>query len=152
MAWYWPEVNTPESAKVARRKAVWVSFLLALISLTAAQPALESLIYLSTAKPAEFLHHPWEWRLLLGSVMTAVLFSVIGWGIHGMSRTASIIGLVLCFYSTANSILVLHTFGSVGREIFWIVLGTLLLTCYVAAVRATFAYHRHNLAATQATN
>jgi len=29
MAWYWPEVNTPQSAKAARMIAVAMSFLIA---------------------------------------------------------------------------------------------------------------------------
>jgi len=136
MAWYWPDLNIPESAKAARMGAVRVSFIIAFIFLAGIQ------------RPLTILN-PLEWRLFLssflGSVIWVVVFSVIGWGIHEMERAASITGLVLCCELTATRILVAHAFGSVAREIVWIVLGTLFLTCYGAAVRATFAYHRHNL-------
>jgi hypothetical protein len=137
MAWYWPEVNTAENAKAARVNAITASFLVAVIYLS------------STAKALKFIHYPWGSRLFLSSVITAVVFSVIGWGIHRMSRSASIVGLVLCCVSAA--IHILGGYGFVTRpQIFWNVLDTLIVTCYVAAVRATFAYHRHNLAAIRA--
>jgi hypothetical protein len=131
MAWYWPELDTPQSAKTAVVNAVGVSAFFAVYPFWVALQAL--------SLP----------RRLWPSVAVAVLFAIIGWGIRLMSRTAAIVGVVLWLVWIGVHIPDLISGLSRGGDRFamiWVVLDLLFLLFYVIAVRATFAYHRHRTA------
>lgn len=137
MAWYWPDIDSPQSAKTAVVNAVGVSAFFAVYPLWFVLQAL--------TLPRR------SGRLWL-SLAVAILFAVIGWGIRRMSRTAAIVGVVLWLAWIAVHIPGLISGLSLGGDRFamiWVVLDLLFLLFYVIAVRATFAYRRH-LSATSA--
>jgi hypothetical protein len=137
MAWYWPDLDSPQSAKTAVVNAVGVSVFFAVYPLWFVLQAL--------TLPRR------SGRLWL-SLAVAILFAVIGWGIRRMSRTAAIVGVVLWLAWIGVHIPGLISGLSRGGDRFamiWVVLDLLFLLFYVIAVRATFAYHGH-LSATSA--
>ena len=81
MAWYWPDLDSPQSAKTAVVNAVGVS---ALFAVWLFLPALLTLV----------LQRPRRTGPLWLSLAIAVILAMIGWGIHRMSRTAAIAGVV----------------------------------------------------------
>jgi len=136
MAWYWPSLDSPESAKTAVVNAVGVSALLAVwVFLTALLRVLQ--------------HSLLTGRLLLSTTVAAtsvVIWAVIGWGIHRMSRTASIAGIVwwLVLFGYRIPFMILTAYRT-GNPLAFILpaLILLVLLLYVIALRATFAYYRH---------
>lgn len=131
MAWYWPDLDSPQSAKTAVVNAVGVS------AFFAVYPLLFALQALSLPRRSG--------RLWL-SLGVAILFAVIGWGIRRMSRTAAIVGVLLWLTWIGVHIPNLISGLSRGGDRFamiWVVLDLLFLLFYVIATRATFAYHRH---------
>ena len=132
MAWYWPELDSPQSAKTAAVNAVGVSALFALW------------IFL-TALSALALKHPPRTGRLWASLAIAVALAVIGWGIRRMSRTAAIAGVVWWFgwfgLGAPGMITAAYRSGS-PFAFLWPVLIFVFLLFYIIAVRATFAY-RH---------
>jgi hypothetical protein len=132
MAWYWPELDSPQSAKTAVVNAVGVSSLFA--------------VWLfATALPLFFQPSRRTGRLWL-SLTIAVILVVIGWGIHRMSRTAAIAGALLWLvwsgFRTPILVSIAYRTGD-PFAVLWPVLNLLFLLFYVVAVRATFAYYRH---------
>lgn len=131
MSWYWPDIDSPQSAKLARVNAVGLSVVFGVLLLGAALPSF-----------ARF--HRWTVRDWL-PVIFAVAFFGIAAGIYRMSRSASVTGLVWWCRYCINQLdglmvhLLHHNFGI----ILWIVIEVLFLTFYISAVRAAFAYHRH---------
>jgi hypothetical protein len=132
MAWYWPSLDTPQSAKTAAVNAVGVS------ALYAVWLCLSPLIF----SVAQSSLPP---RRLLVPLTIAAIFAMVGWGIRRMSRTAAIVGVVWWSvwlgFRSPNPIS--DPRGDLLSRVFGIVLGLLFLLFYVIAVRATFAYHRH---------
>ena len=131
MAWYWPALDNPQSAKTAVVNAVGVSAFFAVypfwyVLQDLSQPRRSGRLWLSLA--------------------VAILFAMIGWGIRRMSRTAAIVGVALWLAWIGVHLPGLISFLSGGGDRFamiWVVLDLLFLLSYVIAVRATFAYHRH---------
>lgn len=131
MSWYWPEIDTPTSAKLARINAVGVSVVCGVLLLGAA---------LSTSLAL----HRWTGRNWL-AVIFALAFLGIAVGIYKMSRSASVTGLVWwCRYCIVQipGLLVPRLHHDISQVVIWIALDVVFLTFYVSAVRATFAYHR----------
>lgn len=128
MSWYWPDIDTPQSAKLARVNAVGLSVVYGVLLLGAALPTVT--------------FHRWTGRNWL-AVIFAVAFFGIAVGIYKMSRSASVTGLVwwcrYCVIQIQGLIVHLthHDFG----VIIWVALDLLFLTFYISAVRAVFAYH-----------
>jgi hypothetical protein len=133
MAWYWPDLDSPQSAKTAVVNAVGVS---ALFAVWLFLPALLTLV----------LQSPRRTGPLWLSLAIAVILAMIGWGIHRMSRTAAIAGVVWWLvwfgFRTLFSISFAYRAGNPFGFI-WPALNLLFLLFYVIAVRATFAYYRH---------
>lgn len=134
MAWYWPDLDTPQSAKTAVVNTVGVSALLAVWTLSAA-------LQLLALPPSRRTGRLWL------SLAIAVIFALIGWGIRRMSRAVAIVGVVwwlgwLRFLILPGLISAIFR-GSYRFAVFWLALDLLVLLLYVIAVRATFAYHRH---------
>jgi CheY-like chemotaxis protein len=133
MAWYWPDLDSPQSAKTAVVNAVGVS---ALFAVWLFLPVLLTLVLQPSRRTG---------RLWL-SLTVAFILAMIGWGIHRMSRTAAIAGVVwwsIRFgFSTFFLIAIAYRTGNLFGFI-WPALNLLFLLFYVIAVRATFAYYRH---------
>jgi hypothetical protein len=131
MAWYWPDLDSPQSAKTAVVNAVGVS------AFFAVYPFLFAL---------QALNLPRRSGRLWVSLAVAILFAMIGWGIRRMSRTAAIVGVLLWLVWIGFHIPSLISGLSPGGDRFatiWVALDLLFLLFYVIAVRATFAYHGH---------
>lgn len=122
MAWYRSELETPQKAKTAAVNAVGVSAFFA--------------VYFIGFSPQS---RPYWISLLIG-----VAFAAIAWGIRRMSRAAAIAGLVLCLrwiLLRMPSLLYAVYRYSNGSAMVWIVVDLVLLSFYIIALRATFAYH-----------
>jgi hypothetical protein len=137
MAWYWPHLDTAQSAKTAVVNAVGVSAFCALLLLWTALQTL--------ALPPSVRRKP-LWLLLT----TAIIVALIGWGIRRMSRVAAIVGVVcwwgwIVFYIPRLISAVSRSGDRFG--LIWVGLDLLFCLFYVIAVRATFAFHRHLVAA-----
>jgi hypothetical protein len=130
MSWYWPDIDTPQGAKLARVNAVGLSVVF-------------GVFLLGSALPASVPVHRWTGRNWF-AVIFAVAFLGIAAGIYKMSRSAAVTGLVWwCRYCILQiQILILHLL----HHDYWIIirfaLYVLFLTFYISAVRAVFAYHR----------
>jgi hypothetical protein len=130
MSWYWPDIDTPQRAKLARINAVGLS-------------VVYGVLFLGGALSASVTFNRWTGRNWL-AVISAVAFFGVAAGIYKMSRSASVTGLVwwcrYCIIQIQGFIVQLlhHNFG----VIILIVLDVLFLTFYISAVRAAYAYHR----------
>lgn len=131
MPWYWPDVDNPQSAKLARVNAVGVSAVYGFLNLGFAQ--------LTSPIVPRWPAHNWI------SAVSAVAFFGIAVGIYWMSRSASVTGLIWCSRICIIQIpplIVALVFRHHFRAIVGIALDILFLMFYISAVRATFAYHR----------
>jgi hypothetical protein len=132
MAWYWPNIDTPQSAKTAVVNAVGVSSVFAVWLFT---NALFSLLLPPSRRTG---------RLWL-SIAVAVILAMIAWGIHRMSRVAAIAGvmwwLVWFGLSTPTLMFIAYRTGN-PLAFLWPCLTLLFLVFYIIAVRATFVYYR----------
>jgi hypothetical protein len=132
MAWYWPDLDSPQSAKTAVVNAVGVSAVFAIWLFLTALPTL--------VQPSRRTGRPWL------SLIIAVVLALIGWGIRRMSRVAAIAGVVLWLAWAGFRIPMLISIAYRTGNPFgfiWPVLTLLFLLFYVIAVRATFKYCRH---------
>ena len=120
-SWFWPDVSDLEGAEDASQRGAYISWFVAGLSVIAA------IIMM----------------LMVGSFVLAFAISAgislgiylpIGWGLHEISRTAAVIGLVLYLGDLAFSI---YYFGPSLFEGLRIV----LLIGFINGVRGTFAYH-----------
>lgn len=122
MSRYWPEIKDLSTAKDAVLGAVAVSIFVAAIS---GLLAILSLIY---KKP------------ILGinglSLVDAALFALVAWRIRKMSRTWSIIGLMLYLVEVGERV-VNHPSGAVG------VLTIIFILAYIGGIRGAFGFHRY---------
>jgi hypothetical protein len=141
MAWYWPDLDSPQSTKTAVVNAVGVSTLFAVWLFLTALPPLVS-------QPSRRTGRLWL------SLAIAIILAMIGWGIHRMSRIAALVGVVVWLAWIGVHIPGLISGLSRGGDRFamiWVVLDLLFLLFYVIAVRATLAYHRHLIATSAVT-
>lgn len=118
--WLWPEVNTIEDSKNTARYGVIAA---GIVSGTTAIFAILSLFGFVIIGPLNI------WALL-----DASLFALIAFGIHKMSRTASLLGLLFYLLEQIN---VIYTAGGTN----WFVL-IVLATLFIHGVRGTFAYNK----------
>jgi len=72
----------------------------------------------------------------ISALLDALLFIIIGWGIHRMSRFAAMAGLALEVYERAAQV-----FERAFSHGF--VLDIFLVLLLISSVRATFAYHKY---------
>lgn len=111
---FWPKITDSESARGAARQGFWAAIFVAVVT---AVFAVSGFIGMS-----------------IGALFDATLFAIIAWGIHKMSRVASVAGL--CLY-IVESIWRWIEFGPTN-----IVVAALLVLCFINSVRGTFEYHK----------
>lgn len=119
ISWFWPTIVDVQSSKVAAQQGVWaaayiagITFLLALMNALG--------IKLMDFDPV--------------TLVDAVPFMIISWGIHKFSRTAAVAGLFLYLVERA------YAWATVGpRAPIMAVFFTLM---FVNAVRGTFAFRK----------
>ncbi len=132
MAWYWPQINSSDSAKAAVVNAIGCSVLLALM--VAAQGFGLSLSFPQRNR-----------RVSVPMIVAAVVFALIAWGIGRMSRVAAVTGAFGWFlwlgFSLPRVLPAVLRSGD-AFSLIWPFLYVLFLYFYFTAVRATFSYHR----------
>jgi hypothetical protein len=122
MAWFWPKIEDERSAETATNSAVAVS------GFVAAVTALLSILSIIYRKPIGGVDG-------LG-LIDAVVFAVIAWRIHKMSRAWAIVGILMYLFEVGYK-LVTSPSGALG------ILTIVFILSYISAIRGTFAYHRY---------
>ncbi len=122
MAWFWPTIEDEGSAQAATKSAVGVSGFIAAVT------ALLSILSIAYRKPIGGID---AWGLA-----DAVIFAVIAWRIHKMSRAWAIVGILMYLLEVGYK-LVTSPSGALG------VLTIVFILAYISAIRGTFAYHRY---------
>lgn len=117
--WIWPTITDLESARAAARQGFWASIVVAVITAAVAVLAYAGFPILNVNLEALF---------------DALLFAVVAWGIHAMSRTAAVGGLGLYL---AERIHMWSNYGPKG-----LVLTIIFTLMFVNAIRGTFHYHK----------
>jgi hypothetical protein len=127
MAWYWPTIEDDNSAEAATKAAVGASGFIAAVT------ALLSILSL--------IYHKSVFGLDGWGLVDALLFVVIAWRIHKMSRTWAILGL-LTYLLEVGYKLATNPSGAFG------VLTIIFILAFIGAIRGTFAYHQYRKADT----
>ena len=125
MAWYWPTIEDESSAEHATKAAVGVSGFIAAVTALA---AVLSIVY---RKPIFGLD-------ALG-LIDAGIFALIVWRISKVSRTWTIIGLLMYLLEVGYKLLT-NPSGALG------ILTIIFILTYINAIRGAFAYHRYRKA------
>ena len=125
MSWYWNEIEDKDSARYATTTAVWISYWIA------AGNGLIAVLSLVYHKPVVGLN---GWSLL-----DAVVFWVVGWGIAHLSRVWAVVGFSLYLLEITGRMADQERVGFHGIGI----LAILFLIVYLNALRGTFAYHKY---------
>jgi hypothetical protein len=122
MAWLWPKIKDATSAADATKPAVAASAFVAAIS------ALLASLSLMQHKPVLGFNG--------ASLVDAALFVVIAWRTRRMSRSWSILGLVLYLVEVIFNVVD-------SPQAPFSLLAVIFILAYVGAIRGTFAYHRY---------
>lgn len=129
MAWYWPSIHSPQSAKAATVNAIGCSVLMALLLAVDAFGLIPS-------------RH--GGRISLPLLIGATVFALVAWGIRKMSRVAATVGasgwLIWLGFGIPRIIIAVSRGGD-AFGLIWVFLDVLFLHFYVTAVRATISYH-----------
>ncbi len=111
----WPTITDLESAKGAARQGFWAAIIAAVVTAV--------VVVLVQAGFQVF-------DVSIEALVDAALFAIVAWGIHKMSRTAAVGGLVLNIWSWSIQ-------GPGG--LVWAAIFTLM---YINGIRGTFQYHK----------
>src|SRR5215471_13923894 len=122
MAWYWPKIEDESSAESATKSAVGVSCFVGAVS------SVVAIISIASRRPI-FGFDGW-------SLVDGILFFVIAWRIHRMSRIWAVLGLVI-YLGEIVSNLASGAHGSVG------VLTIVFVLTYISAIRGAFTFHKY---------
>jgi len=71
----------------------------------------------------------------MSALLDALVFIIIGWGIHRMSRVAAVAGLAFHIF---ERVMAAPDHGGRGYE-----LAIIIMLLFISSVRATFAYHKY---------
>jgi hypothetical protein len=123
LRWYWAEITDAESARSAANAARGAALFCAGMTLVATVLAMMGI---------EFLQ---QLGLNAWSLLDVALFLAVAWGIHRMSRTAAVLGLVL--YGVERLMMMAEN-GPKG-----VILTVIFTLLFIGGVRGTFAYHRY---------
>ena len=121
--WYWPEITDAESARSAAKLARGAALFCAGITLVVTILAIMGVELVQKLGVS-------AWSLL-----DVALFLAVAWGIHRMSRTAAVFGLIL--YALERLFMMLES-GPKG-----IIMTVIFTLAFISGVRGTFAYHRY---------
>jgi hypothetical protein len=126
MSWYWHEIRDEDSARYATTPAVWVSYLIAVMT------GLIAIVSLLSRGPVEDS---------IGLVcVDCVLFAVIGWRIASLSRVWAVVGLSVYLVEMLASLVARGlSVGSVAG----LIVAVVFLATYINALRGTVAYHKY---------
>lgn len=119
---WWPDVSTPGAARSARMYGVWAALFSAVIT------ALLASWSLGSGKAALEFVDAWAF-------IDVAIFSAVAFGIYKESRFAAVAGLVIFLGEKLYQIAISTTTSG-------IIMALILSTCYVAAIRGTFALRR----------
>jgi hypothetical protein len=122
MAWYWPKIEDEHSAEAAVKPAIGVS------AFVAGMSGLVAVLSLLYKKPI-FGFNGW-------SLVDAALFVLVAWRIKKMSRTWSVLGLLIYLLEIVFNVATSKP-GAIG------VLTVVFILMYIGAIRATFSYHKY---------
>ncbi len=122
MAWFWPTIEDESSAEAATKSAVGVSGFIAAVT---ALLSILSVVYHKSIGGVD------GWGLI-----DALIFLVIAWRIHKMSRAWAIVGIVMYLFEVGYK-LVTSPSGALG------VLTIIFILSYIGAIRGAFAYHKY---------
>ena len=125
MAWYWPTIEDESSAENATKAAVGVSGFIAAVT------GLAAVLSIAYHKPILGLD---GWGLA-----DALIFAFIAWRISKVSRTWTIIGLLMYLVEVGYKLLT-DPNGALG------VLTIIFILMYINAIRGAFAYHNYRKA------
>lgn len=119
--WIWPQITDSESARSAAHGARTAALLCAGLTLVFTVLAMAGIEFFQSL------------GLNAWSLADVVLFLLVAWGIHRMSRTAAVLGLLLY---VAEKLMA----GNGAKGIIMTIVFTLL---FIGGVRGTFAYHQY---------
>jgi hypothetical protein len=119
--WLWPQITDSESARSAARGGRTAAIICAAVTLVF------TMIAISRIKFSQGL------GLTVLSLADVFLFGIVAWGIHRMSRTAAVLGLLL--YGAERLMA-----GNATKAIYFTIVLTLL---FINGIRGTFAYHQY---------
>jgi hypothetical protein len=120
-SWFWPVITDSESARSAARGARTAAIVCAAVTL------IFTLAAMAGAKLSQGL------GLTVLSLVDVFLFGILAWGIHRMSRTAAVLGLLLFVAERLMA-------GNATKGIYLTIVFTLW---FISGVRGTFAYHQY---------
>ena len=122
-SWFWPQITDSESARSAARGARTAAILCAGFTL------ISPLVVMPGAK---FSQSP---GLTVLSLVDVFLFGILAWGIHRLSRTAAVLGLLLYVAERLMA-------GNFAKGIYL----TIVITFwFISGIRGTFAYHQYKM-------
>ena len=125
MSWYWHDITDKDSARYATHPAVWVSYMIAIVS------GLIAIFSLVLRRPIAGMN---GWALI-----DAGLFLIVAWRIAALSRTWAVFGLLLFAIEASVATLERIRTSSLTPPI----LAIIFLTTYINAVRGAFAFRRY---------
>jgi len=125
MSWYWHDITDKDSARYATDSAVWVSYLIAIVS------GLIATFSLLLRRRIAGMN---GWGLI-----DAGLFLIVAWRIAALSRTWAVFGLLLFAIEASVATLERIRTSSLTPPI----LAIIFLTTYINAVRGAFAFRRY---------
>lgn len=116
--WIWPSITDTASARKAAKQGFWASLYCGGATLL--------IVILNIFGVQLFDFTPW-------ALVDAVLFGIICWGLHKMSRTAAVLGLLLYMFERID---MWSRYGGVG-----IAMAIIITLMFINSIRGTFAFH-----------
>ena len=119
IVWIWPVIVDVETARRVSRQGFWAATWVAGVT---ALLALLSTLGVNI------------WNFDLYALVDALIFAIIGWGIHRLSRTAAVAGI--CLYLLERAYM-WATFGPKNPFV-----AAIFILMFINGVRGTFAFHK----------
>jgi len=129
--WFWPSVQTLQSAHKATRQAFWIALVVVVVT------AIFSILAIGGVQTS-ILSSPW-------SLVDAALFGAIAIGLYRYSRVAAVAGLVLYVLNQVWK----YMLSEDAFPTHWWVMSLAFTLVFLGGVRGAFSYHRLKRAATQ---
>jgi cbb3-type cytochrome oxidase subunit 3 len=129
--WFWPSMQTLQSAHKATRTAFWFALVVAVAT------AIFSILAIGGVQTS-ILSSPW-------SLVDAALFGAIAIGLYRYSRVAAVAGLVLYVLNQVWK----YMLSEEAFPTHWWVMSLAFTLVFLGGVRGAFSYHRLKRAAAQ---